>query len=282
MGLDASASNVTEMERRLLVDKQADKPLNTDKAYDPKLQEFMEFCEEIFPSPVTGPVADCYMVTEEKVFQFTWYQTYREQRQRGGRQKHTREGETVCETVRKFNKTDYDKVVEEHKGNSDKRPKKPVGESIIAQNISAIVELLKVQRSQGKNNRTPTEIRSSRVLDLFRHVQKRKVTVSRANYEEKVGPDILPYVNMTSSHKIEQQFWSRSQFARTCHNQLSYLRNRAMFLDTMHGILRGESCENAELSDNLCVLFDNEVCPTPYLVMIMQILFFKQLQGHHG
>jgi hypothetical protein len=53
---------------------------NTNRAYDGKAREFEEFCESVFSSL---PDHCRKTVTEEKLFGFLYYQSFRQQRSRG-------------------------------------------------------------------------------------------------------------------------------------------------------------------------------------------------------
>ncbi len=58
------------------------RPPNTQKAMDPKIPEFFQFCELVFPNKMFK-----YNLTFDKVYKFMYYQSFREQKPRGGKKK---------------------------------------------------------------------------------------------------------------------------------------------------------------------------------------------------
>ena len=60
----------------------AEVPENTRKAQDPKQSEFNNFCKKIYPNDPHATI-----LNHEKVYKFMYYQTFREQKPRGGSKK---------------------------------------------------------------------------------------------------------------------------------------------------------------------------------------------------
>jgi hypothetical protein len=265
VALEAGGS-ARNMEQRVNNDIAEYRPAATAKAYDAKLDEYFGYCEEFYlGSPHFGE--STYQVTEEKVFKFMWYQCYREQKPRGGRRR--RIGEEVPPV---FNREEYRRVQLEYAADLNKVPVKPIGSSAMTQYMAAITELLSKQRAQHTNDLTDAAIRSRRVAALCAHVKNRKTAVSRANYDERIDADILPYMNAQSYPIIEGELWRVSRMAQGRHNILAALRNRSMLIDSKSGILRGESLLDNDLSDNLSIFHDNGRDPTPYLIGIQQMV----------
>ena len=74
--LDVSTDN--EIFTRVVNEQTEDeRPENTRAAYDPKVTEFHEFCDKLFPSL---SAASRYLVTPDKVYNFLFYQCYRTKR----------------------------------------------------------------------------------------------------------------------------------------------------------------------------------------------------------
>ena len=72
--------------------------LNTKKAYDPKIEEFKEFCNDQFSH---HDFPSC--VTEEKTFAFLYYQAFREIRRRGRKKRNNADDFT-------FDSMDYNRM----------------------------------------------------------------------------------------------------------------------------------------------------------------------------
>ena len=53
------------------------RPTNTAKAVDPKIEEYFQFCEAVYPS---DPYK--YTLCYEKVYRFMWYTCFREKKTR--------------------------------------------------------------------------------------------------------------------------------------------------------------------------------------------------------
>lgn len=88
------------------------KPTNTDIAYDPKKEEFLQFCDSVF-----GHLQPEYRrsVTPEKAYMFCWYQAFRSKRTTKG-QNSRRAGST---NNKFFDYDDYKKVCSEWGGLGD-------------------------------------------------------------------------------------------------------------------------------------------------------------------
>ncbi|CAB9518360.1 unknown protein [Seminavis robusta] len=74
-------------------------PTATDKAYNPKIAEWEDFCRKVYAHDKF-----MYNMTWQKVFWFMFYQAFREQKSRGGNKKRRTEGAI-------FDHDDYKKVV---------------------------------------------------------------------------------------------------------------------------------------------------------------------------
>ena len=56
----------------ILKEKKFHEPKNTTAAYDPKSQEFINYCRSLYKDE-----DDCEVITPDKVFGFMYYQAYR-------------------------------------------------------------------------------------------------------------------------------------------------------------------------------------------------------------
>ena len=64
--------------QRVLRDSSLDQVVNTNRAYDPKMLEFKQFCSSLYGDDPSAQIVD-----EEKAFVFLFYQAYREKKSTG-------------------------------------------------------------------------------------------------------------------------------------------------------------------------------------------------------
>jgi hypothetical protein len=68
-----------QMQRSVTALNESFRPTNTNKAHDPKIEEFFQFCDSLY-----GHEATPYHLHSEKVFCFMYYQCFRSLKKRGG------------------------------------------------------------------------------------------------------------------------------------------------------------------------------------------------------
>jgi hypothetical protein len=99
------------------------------------------------------------------------------------------------------------------------------------------------------NNLSKDQIRSGRVTNLLNVVKNRKKRIAKANYEEKLNAEFMPFTLVAEVPAMERElFYHNSHSKKLC---ISSLRDRYMLSQSTTGILRGESLIKCELSD-LC------------------------------
>lgn len=117
---------------------------------------------------------------------------------------------------------------------------------------------LRIRRKQidrNANNVSKEQLRSNRVIALLNQCKKRKKHVKAMSYQEKVESSFAPFMLVQEVPRIEESlFNSSSHLPRFA---LASLRNRYVFLQTVFGILRGESIFKCDLSD-LCDLIKTQ------------------------
>jgi hypothetical protein len=105
----------------------ANRPENTQLAYDGKTAEFYQFCSSLYPN-------DQFKNNLEgiRVFNFMFYQCMRSKRKRGGERNR-------ADGVDTFVRSDYDEVMASYKtwfddqSDGPPEPADPVGKSVVAQ-----------------------------------------------------------------------------------------------------------------------------------------------------
>lgn len=145
--------------RQVLIEESENQKTNTDQAYESKAEEFLNFCDAIFPSSESA--ANSRTVTEEKLFGFLYYQSRRPKRKRGKRN---------VSTSGSFNADEYNEIM----GRAAQLTSSPVGYDVINQYYCAILRIWARQKDLGCNNISKDTLRSGRIIKLLDGVKKRK------------------------------------------------------------------------------------------------------------
>lgn len=264
--------------QRVLREAEIHRPDNTTLAYGPKKEEFRGFCDIVYagkPHPRT--------ITEEKVFGFLYYQSYRthfdrKKRGRNGTSLHSR-----------FDKADYDSVMAMNRSQeqmenttattptmeeveaiaqSDDR-KQLIGISLFKQYEAAIMEEHQSQVDHNSNNLSKEQLKSRRVKELKSLVATRRPRIKKANYEEKINNDINPYLMLERLEDMEHAMFNVSHSSKS--NGMAALRNRFTMLCSLQQVTRGESLFKCELSDLCDFAYHSRREPDPYHFLVMQI-----------
>ena len=119
------------------------RPDSTSSIYDAKSQEYFQYCTRLY---LNDPYA--MVLGQYKVYQFIFYQSFRDQKKRGG-SRETRKNGTG------FVRSDYDAVMEKYQGwmdsadgSSPPEPAKPVGKQTIHQYKAVLRWVYKNQTAQ--------------------------------------------------------------------------------------------------------------------------------------
>jgi hypothetical protein len=260
-------------------------PTNTQKAYNPKKEEFRAFCDAIY-STDDFP----YLVTEPKLFQFAYYHCFRTPKGRGGRQsKRGSSGqpkfdlEEYREVTTRFHSLIPTAQVSEPSFTRTEEQRKAQGMEVLGfesvnQHVCAVIELWREQYAEGSNRFTREQIRSPRVNALLEIARKRKPIVDKAMYKEKLQHKMSPYRALDDSARIEQFLWEKDNKKRG--KAMASLRDRYTFLHTLSGLIRAESMWKGELSDCSDFMYHQRKEPHAYHIGIMQILRGKRNQAN--
>ena len=267
-------------------------PENTKKAYQNKGREWMAYCNHCYGDI---PVASRYFVDSDKTHKFLAYQAFRQQRTRGGRKTEVSSvlfsgftnymiSNSTLFYVQQdssggFCCTDFDNVMSrlgDMTNMSD--PDNPVGIQAITQ-YKAVVKMIWMGQVANKESTLPWDLiwtQHHKVLvDL---VKNRKQRIAKSRYDEKVCFASSPYHIVSEIPNIEKECWNRGK-GISSRSQLAWLRNRFCFLYSLHGILRYESLQNAELSDCFSVGFKKERDPHMLNISVIQLATGKTNHG---
>ena len=258
----------SRMEECVLTLRDVSKCPNSIKALDTKQEEYMQYCEVCYPD-------DPYKWTldREKAYRFMWYQTFREQKPRGGNRR-------FIQSNTFFDKDDYDRVKNlavEVAGNPE--PQRPIGRSVFTQYKDMMRSLYKYQTARRVINMHWDGIWTEKFDDLEKHVKERTPRKKKESYEEKATSEFAPYAVAERYHEIEESLWT-SGYGRVRRSTHTALRHRFCFLYLTSGLLRSESLYRAELSDFLSLTVpkkDKDVYPM--FLMINSIPIGKTTHG---
>jgi len=262
--------------QQVLLEDRASRPNNTRLSYNNRVKEFIQFCEAKYSSE--SPAQSASTVTEEKLFGFLHYQSRRPLcprrkkssycKRKVGRRSNADEGMDEDLNLEDddgiFNEAEYDFYMQPENINFCAR--KPVGYSVINHYMCAILDLHQQQIDNGCNNITKEQLRSNRIRKLLANVKVRKTTIARENFEERLTGEFSPYTSVNEIPRLEQGLFDRSK--NSLLRSLPSLRDRYALLQTISGILRGESMIKADLSD-LCDLMHNHSSRTAYPIHIV-------------
>ena len=82
---DPNDLNLTSrLEQGVLQLRESLRPSNTAKAQDPKEEEYMQFCDALYPQDIHR-----HILNSDRVYRFMFYQAFREKRRTGGRRQNS-------------------------------------------------------------------------------------------------------------------------------------------------------------------------------------------------
>ena len=264
---------------------QQSRPINTQKAYRPKVKEWKQFCNHVY-----GHLPDNkrFLLNRENTYKFILFQAMRPKKAVGGgvkkkKLKTRRNNEFELEEEEEeqdddididdtssegipqvvvstrgegFNPTRYDAVMSQFtdhnifvEGREVRHPENPVGYQQVNTYKAALMSIHQLQVSC-KLLDCPFEpnIWSLDHKYLMELIKGRKQQVADARYDEKMGGEATPYTQVDLIPQIESTLWNMGR-GQSSRSQLAALRNRHSFAMTTSGILRFESLAERNLSE---------------------------------
>ena len=251
-------------ERAVLRMTDENRPVATLLAYDGKKQEYLEYCDAIYPH-------DPYRRTLEasKVYRFMFYQAMRGKKRRGGKPKPS-ERQQKCafdEPLYRATMAKYEHWFESPHQSPDE-PDNPVGESTIALYKTVIRNLYKEQTANRALTSTWDQIWTLPLLNLHNLVKIRRPAMEKRNYKEKFEHEFAPYEIAVEFPRIEAATWSQGQCNRSA---AAWIRHRFCLLFSTTGVLRCESLYRAELSDLVGLWTKSQSDVHHIYILILQI-----------
>jgi len=248
----------------------------TYTAYEPKKQEWDEFCARVYgPSAVFNVGAtslqdlppqtliQVYTVTPNKCYNFIFYQAHRKPRPR--RQADaTQFGDEELAEYHEVNNT-Y--------GGAQANPSDPpkcLGFSQVNIYKATVYNIFLEQKATGCNSFSWEDVNTDALKLLMKKVRNRAPLVSKRNAEEKIDAHMAPFFYVQWLPHIEKYFFSKG-VSNHRSAVFSSLRNAFTFKFSLAGVLRGESLERADLSDLCDYFWQGEPDPYPIHMLIMAI-----------
>ena len=249
----------------------------TYTAYEPKKQEWDEFCGAVYgpPALLNSGVAtlqdlppqilmQLYTVTPNKCYNFIFYQAHRKHRPKRPASA-TQFGDAELEEYQSINQL-Y--------GGAQSNPPDPnkcIGFSQVNIYKAAVYNIYLEQKASGCNAYSwEDDINTDALKLLMKKVKNRAPLVAKRNAEEKIDAHMAPFFYVQWLPHLERYF-----FAKGTSNHLSTvfssLRNSFTFKFSLAGVLRGESLERADLSDLCDYFWQGEPDPYPIHILIMAI-----------
>jgi hypothetical protein len=221
--------NLQESVWRLL---ENDDPPNTKKQQEPKMKEYFEFCRMMYPNDPHFNI-----LKREKMYQFMYYQAFREKKKRGG---------SVPSRVNQcaFNLAHYLEVmgsfVDPSTGNNltpTPAPAEPISKSVFEAYKATFRTLFRFQKMRGVLVPQWEDLWMMEFDDLRKHVLLRAPRHKTETYQEKVSNDFAPYLYVDKYDAMEEELWRDSTKNRGHCNVASGLRHRYVLLHLSSGIL---------------------------------------------
>jgi hypothetical protein len=221
-------------------------PENTIKAMVPRVQEFFEFCDQLYQHDLFPR-----HLNFEKVHRFMYYVSFREQRKRGGKRHRG-----VRWTNAKFDFQEYERVTgclqaigSGCDSTNAPQTRHPIGEATFKLYKAAIRSIYKHQIARQQTSLNFDAIWQQSLDELGNYVKARGPKQRKATFQEKYDTEFANYTMVEHYSAIEAQLWQLCRDSNSDKISFANLRNRYQFLHLTSGILRAETLYKAELSD---------------------------------
>jgi Centromere DNA-binding protein complex CBF3 subunit, domain 2 len=233
----------SRLEQSVIAIRNSQRPINTLKAMMPKIREFEQFCEQIYPN---DPYK--YNINAEKAYKFAFYTAFREQYPKGGNSR--------TQTAATFNKEAYDVMMSAYGVNPGREVEYPLANNPIGkaafQLYKAVIKYIHSEQCARRVCAQPwSHIWMNPCNELHKHVKERAPLLKLQSYQEKVDGEFAPYTIVERFDEIEEEIWKMGLRSPCRRSVCTNLRHLACVKYLTSGILRSESLHRAELSDFL-------------------------------
>ena len=222
--------------------------VNTEKALNPKIEEFKAYLEAIYKE--THPTT-YHLVNPEKVFGFMFYQANRVKK---GKKKGSA-----------FDKDDFELTMTY----TDDDSRNVIGEQSINQYICAIRNYAQDQFDLGLIKFCRDDLMTGKLRDLIKGVKNRTERVLKKQFKERITDDFEPYRCLSDLPKIEEYIWNAHKSTEIY--GANGLRDRFQLLFSLSAVLRSDSIYKADLADLCDFKFKQKLEPDPYHIAILRV-----------
>ena len=178
---------------------------NTAKAYDPKAQEYYDFCNFLYPML---HLSTRFTVTSEKLLRFLSYQAFRNKRKMGGQKKGQYDSFDPKDFTRVSNL--YTSSLQSKRDNPNYKipdPKDPLGFDAINTYCSTVQNIWSEQVDAQENTLAWDLVCNGSVKQIMNMVRNRRSRIKRARYKEKLDTEFAPFQSIDQVDGIENYFW---------------------------------------------------------------------------
>jgi Centromere DNA-binding protein complex CBF3 subunit, domain 2 len=252
-------------------------PGNTQKAFDPKIDEYFQFCNYVYPHDLYR-----YNLSYDKVYRFMFYVAFRNNKTKAGTKESRKARREAVKNGIHFDPESYNNVMSTFRGITTgaeiteadwPKPEYPISLSNFEQYKAVFRKIYKVQIAKRVLSTTWDHIWQMGLDTLREHVKVRMPKAKKESYAEKLAGEFAPYAAVEEYPRIEEVLWEDSRTASGRRAVASGLRHRYCLLQLTSGILRCESLYRAELSDFLTIRPPKRAIDVhPMLLMINQIM----------
>ena len=229
------------LQQAVLATDDAITPENTLKAMEPKEKEYIEYCNKAYPNDLHR-----HTLKYEKVYKFMVYQSFREQKPRGGPKALRNSGVRFDYELYKSMLKEI--VLPESGQLITPTPKRPIGIATFDMYRAVFRRMHRNQLAQNVTGEHWEAVWKEGLVELRKHVQRRAPRIKKETYQEKVSGEFAPFSIVERYNEIELEMWKDSA-APSIRQIATNLRHRYCLLHLTSGILRCESLYRAELSD---------------------------------
>jgi hypothetical protein len=221
---------------------EASQPINTQKAYGSRVEEFFQFCSHCYEG---DPFK--HNLTPEKVYRFVFFLAFREQKARGGGKNK----------VVGFEPAAYNKVMKHFEGvrpgqsvQNFPQPTNPISQSSFTTYKAVLRRIYTMQLSLGYISYHWDQLWLHPCKLVEQHVKERKADSDKRLFKEKITGEFSPYLVADKYGDIKERLWVDA-LGGCWRAVVSNLRHRSCLLYLTSGVLRCESLHRADLSDFL-------------------------------
>ena len=228
------------------------KPDNTVKAFQPKMEEYEQFCDACYPDDNYK-----YCLDDSKLYRFMYYQAFREKKKAGG-------NKVALASGTRFDAEEYRSIMKAYSdvghaaANGMEQiefplPSNPISRATFDQ-YKACMKLIHDDQKAMNVCALPWEMLwKQNCKNLQNHVKERAAMMKRLNYVEKVNGEFSGYTIVERYGEIELALWEDSNTTAGRRAVCSNIRHRTCLLMLVSGILRSESLHRAEISNFLSI-----------------------------